>query len=108
MSKIKSPTEKKALSYDRDRRNSYGESPHSSRKNIRRGKQRTHQEARRVATQVLARAINDNSDDSACEIENDVLTATKVVELNGFKKKPDIPLRVIIARKLRGRYKQTI
>jgi len=105
MSKVKSPTEKKALSYDRDRRNSYGENPHSSRKNIRRGKQRTHQESRRAATQVLARAIHDNSEDSACVIENDVQVAAKVVELNGFKKKPDIPLRVIISRKLHRRAK---
>jgi len=41
VSKVKSATEKKALSLKRDRRNTYGENPQASRKGIRRGKQRS-------------------------------------------------------------------
>ena len=103
MSRVKSPQEKMTLSYDKDRRNGYGESPHSSRKNIRKGKQRTHQETRRIATQILNQVIADNAEDSACQIENNLLVATRISVLNGFKKEPDIPLREMLARKLRWR-----
>jgi hypothetical protein len=53
MSKFKSPAEKKRLSLQKDRRNVYGECPTSSRKNIRRGKQRGHMEVRRAANEEL-------------------------------------------------------
>src|SRR3954451_13286029 len=53
MSKLKSPAEKKRLSLRKDRRNIYGECPTSSRKNIRRGKQRSHMELRRAANEEL-------------------------------------------------------
>ena len=53
MSKVKSPTEKKRISLGKDRRNVYGECPTSSRKNIRRGKQRSHMEVRRAANEEL-------------------------------------------------------
>jgi hypothetical protein len=42
MSTVKHPKEKKELSLERDRRNTYGENSKSSRKGIRRGKQRRH------------------------------------------------------------------
>ena len=46
MSKVKTPQQKKRLSYEHDRRNSYGENQKSSRKNIPKSKQRSHQEER--------------------------------------------------------------
>jgi hypothetical protein len=50
MSRKKSPPEKKADSYKKDRRNTYGENSKSSRKNIPLAKAREHREARRVPT----------------------------------------------------------
>jgi hypothetical protein len=54
MSKVKSPTEKKRLSLQKDRRKVYGECPTSSRKNIRLNKQRGHMEVRRAASKELS------------------------------------------------------
>ena len=49
----KTPPEKKRLSLVRDRRNTYGENDKSSRKNIRRGKQRGQMQLRRAVAQQL-------------------------------------------------------
>jgi hypothetical protein len=53
MSTIKLPQEKKAASLKRDCRNAYGENDKSSRKNIPRSKQRSHQAERLAANQPL-------------------------------------------------------
>jgi hypothetical protein len=47
------PQEKKRLSYERDRRNTYGENDKSSRKNIPRGKRLASRAARRSASVAL-------------------------------------------------------
>ncbi len=47
------PQEKKRLSYERDRRNTYGENDKSSRKNIARGKRRAVRSARRSVSVAL-------------------------------------------------------
>jgi hypothetical protein len=52
----RSPQEKKALSYVKDRRNSYGENDKSSRKSIRNGKRRAVRTNRRLAQQSLQAA----------------------------------------------------
>jgi hypothetical protein len=54
MSTIKSPPQKKELSLAFDRRNDYGENSKASRKNITRGKKRSHRHERRGVTQLLA------------------------------------------------------
>ncbi|MET3912937.1 hypothetical protein ABID59_007311 [Bradyrhizobium sp. S3.3.6] len=56
MSKVKTPREKKQLSYANDRRNTYGENQKSSRKNIPRSKQLSHQDERRAVRQALIAA----------------------------------------------------
>ncbi|MHC2522796.1 hypothetical protein [Bradyrhizobium diazoefficiens] len=56
MSKVKTPREKKQLSYANDRRNTYGENQKSSRKNIPRSKQLSHQDERRAVRQTLIAA----------------------------------------------------
>ncbi len=48
-----SPPEKNQLSYERDRRNGYGENSQSSRQNIRRRKQGVNQANRHAAKQLL-------------------------------------------------------
>ena len=105
MSTIKSPQEKKRLSLQKDRRNMYGESPHSSRKNIKRGKQNQHQEERRVSNQVLAVIGAQSSEEQMVASEIAANTTAKVHRLNGFKKVADRPLNDFIERQqLRRRH----
>ena len=103
MSKIKSPSEKKALSLTRDRRNTYGENPQASRKGIRRGKQRSHMEERRSVGKIL-RQLRESAEESDA-IEADVLAKTAIVrsKQKAFKKTPDRPLGEVVKRKLAKR-----
>jgi hypothetical protein len=100
LSKIKSAPEKKALSLELDRRNTYGENAKASRKNIPRGKQRTHQQERRVVGQILGgiEATPDPDDVIAAELAAKI--AARDRKLKGFKKTPDTALGVVVERKL--------
>lgn len=103
MSKVKSPTEKKRLSLMKDRRNVYGECPASSRKNIRRGKERGHMELRRAANERL-RALNGAVPEADVdEIESRTKDHILALSRSSFKKIPDAPLGEVILRKLRNR-----
>src|SRR5208283_781704 len=99
MSKIKNPTQKKKLSLDRDRRNIYGESPTSSRKNIAKGKRRQHREERRTVGNILGVLTKDRDEDAASATELAVKVAVAESRGRGLKKVPDQPLKVVIARK---------
>jgi hypothetical protein len=101
MSKIKTPSEKKKLSLELDRRNMYGESPHASRKNIPRSKATQHQQERKAANQILSLAITKNEPDDLTHIESEIKTRTTIKRLSGFKKSPDKPLAEAVARKQR-------
>jgi hypothetical protein len=57
--KRRSPPEKKALSYAKDRRNAYGENSKSSRKSIRQRKALVHRANRALARTALAGATID-------------------------------------------------
>ena len=105
MSKVKSATEKKALSLKRDRRNMYGENPAASRKGIRRGKQRSHMGERRAVNQILSH-LREGAGESDAD-EADVQAKTTLVErkYKAFKKSPDTPLGVVVKRKLARRGK---
>lgn len=98
MSTSKSPQEKKALSLARDRRNMYGESPHASRKNIKRGKQNQHQEERRTANQALALINTGSSEEQMVAHEVAAETRARLHRLDGFKKEADRPLGDFIGR----------
>ncbi|OBV37924.1 hypothetical protein [Janthinobacterium psychrotolerans] len=98
MSTAKSPQEKKALSLAKDRRNLYGESPHSSRKNIKRGKQNQHQEERRTANQALALINAGSSEEQMIAHEVAAETRARLHRLDGFKKEADRPLGDFIER----------
>lgn len=97
MSEVKLPQEKIGLA--RDRHNLYGECLSSSRKNIRRGKQRSHKELRRAASQELLHLRRSDEELRGNELEartrSKILAATR----SSFKKKPDKPLREAIAHK---------
>ena len=103
MSKVRSPGEKKKLSYARDRRNTYGENQKSSRKNIPRSKQIAHQEERRSARQILASAQGTIDDDAADQAQSETITHSRMKRLNSFRKSPDTPLAEVVERKLRTR-----
>ncbi|HXH78679.1 hypothetical protein [Nocardioides sp.] len=57
MSRIKNPQDKKRLSLERDRRNTYGENDKASRKNIPRAKARVNRANRRAETVALEGAL---------------------------------------------------
>ncbi len=100
MSKIKSPSEKKALSLDLDRRNTYGENAKASRKNIPRGKQRSHQHERRAVGQILGGVQSGPDPDDVFAAEGAAKAAAQAKKLRAFKKEPDTPLGVVVERKL--------
>jgi hypothetical protein len=103
VSKVKSPKQKKALSLERDRRNTYGENAKASRKNIPRAKQRSHMEERRSVGKILAH-LRDCSDESDA-IEADALARTSILKSRhkAFEKTPDSPLGKVIKQKLSRR-----
>jgi len=96
MSAVKNPREKKRLRLKRERRNRYGENNKASRKNIPRSKQRQHMNERRTAGEVVARLKGQVQEDQATDAE--FLIQSRVTDLrrHGFKKYPDVPLRVVL------------
>jgi hypothetical protein len=103
VSKVKTPQDKKRLSYEHDRRNTYGENQKSSRKNIPRSKQLSHQDERRAVRQALIPAQGDVRDEVADEAQSDVLRTGRIKKLSAFRKSPDRPLGEVVARRLRRR-----
>ncbi|WP_298376541.1 hypothetical protein [uncultured Bradyrhizobium sp.] len=103
MSKVKTPQEKKRQSYQHDRRNVYGENQKSSRKNIPRSKQLSHQEERRSVRQVLIAAQGSVADQVADEAQSQALSKGRTKKLKAFRKSPDRPLREVVKRRLRRR-----
>ena len=103
MSKLKTPQEKKRQSYEHDRRNTYGENQKSSRKNIPRSKQLSHQDERRSVRQVLIVAQGEFSSDLADDAQSQTLVKSRVKKLKGFRKSPDSPLGEVVKRHLRKR-----
>ncbi len=106
MSKVKTPKEKKRLSYEHDRRNTYGENQKSSRKNIPRSKQRSQQDERRSVRQTLVVAQGDVVDEAIDEAQSQVLRRARIKRLKAFRKSPDRPLGEVIERRLRRRTKE--
>jgi flagellar motility protein MotE (MotC chaperone) len=98
MSKLKTPREKKDASLGLDRRNTYGENDKSSRKNIPKSKQRSHQAERRAALQPLQQLAGPLNEDLAIEAELKSRLNTIAKQRKGFKKRADSPLSDFIAR----------
>ena len=103
VSKAKSPQEKKRLSYENDRRNTYGENHKSSRKNIPRSKQLSHQDERRAVRQALIAAHGSVAEEVADETQSQALRRGRIKKLRAFRKSPDRPLGEVVARRLRWR-----
>lgn len=87
----------------RDRRNTFGESPHAARKNIPKRKAMDHQRERYVANQTLAQAFVSASIEVLEAVEGEVTSRSRLKRLSGFKKFPDEPLGQAIKSKQAGR-----
>ena len=96
----RTPQEKKALSYAKDRRNVYGENDKSSRRNIPLHKARQRRAFRKNANQLLQSVISETDDKKLEIIEN---------EIKGLKRKDwwgkcaDAPLGEFVQGKLERR-----
>jgi|SRR5882672_203214 len=94
----RSPPEKKVLSYARDRRNTYAENSKSSRTSIRLRKRLRSRADRRVvasATKVVSKSQPDEFDVSR--------KRPLAAKYRYWRKDPDTPLGVVVARKLARR-----
>ncbi len=97
----RSPQEKKALSYARDRRNNYGENDKSSRRNIRRSKQLDHRSNRHHEHRILGQASGGIPDaELADRAETTLLGRRPRIP---FRKFSDAPLGAVVIGALRTR-----
>jgi hypothetical protein len=103
VSKVKTPQQKKQLSYEHDRRNTHGENQKSSRKNIPRSKQRSHQDERRSVRQTLIATQSVPTEDVVDETQSQALKKGRIKKLQAFRKSPDRPLGEVVKRRLRRR-----
>lgn len=101
--KYKTPQEKKALSYAKDRRNNYGENDKSSRKNIPLSKSLQKRAYRKSANQILQNVKGETAIEDLEILENEV----KSVKKGNWKKYPDVPLGEIVEQQLEWRKKHT-
>ncbi len=99
MSTIKSPQQKKKLSLEHDRRNTYGENSKSSRKNIAKRKKLGRKSARRASSSLLASANQLLSEDDQVQAELDSTCALMKKRRAGFTKIPDKPLGAVLEQK---------
>lgn len=99
MSAVKDQTEKKRLSLQLDCRNTYGENDKASRKSIPRGKQRQHQNERRSAAQILHSITGNVPEDQVVDAELLAKVKVTISRRKGFKKRPDKPLGILLAKK---------
>lgn len=106
MSKLKSPQDKKKASLQHDCRNSYGENDKSSRKNIPRNKQRSHQAERQVVNGALIalRNVVEVGEDAATKAEQLAKDRGLAYKRKSFKKRADAPLKSILEHQRTGRW----
>lgn len=100
----RSPQEKKALSYAKDRRNDYGENDKSSRKNLRRNKRIPNRADRHREHQVLSAAAGIAVVPDVVERAEAKLLAKKSMWMTKrWRKWRDAPLGEIVEGRLRRR-----
>ena len=94
-----SPQEKKRLSYERDRRNCYGESPHGARTSIPRQKALRNRANRRSQNHPLEAITGTTTPEFVEEVESRI----KHRAPRRWTKSPDAPLGSVVAGKLEDR-----
>ena len=103
MSKIKNPAKKKALSLQRDRRNTFGENSKGSRKAIPRRKQLSHMGERRAVARILSHLRESAEESDATEADVQAKTTLVEKKRKAFKKSRDTALGTVVKRKLAER-----
>ncbi|WP_143707316.1 hypothetical protein [Uliginosibacterium sp. TH139] len=101
MTSRRTPQQKKQLSYEKDRRNTYGERGAHSRHAIRDNKDNAERSRRHHENQLLQAVVATVDEEGLVSIENAVKSSP--AHKKRFHKIPDTPLRVVIARKISGR-----
>lgn len=99
----RSPQEKKALSYEKDRRNVYGENDKSSRRNIRRNKRMPNRADRHRERRVMATATGPVEQVAAEQAEITLGVKKSMWHTKRWRKSRDAPLGEVVARRLRRR-----
>ncbi|WP_278262655.1 hypothetical protein [Nocardia sp. AG03] len=102
MSRRRSPQEKKALSYAKDRRNVYGENDKSSRKNIPRGK-RIPNRVDRHRENLFVAALGPLDLDAAEDCEVTLRSTRSKWHTSRWRKRADAPLGPVVAYRLARR-----
>lgn len=97
--KQKTPQEKKALSYAKDRRNIYGENDKASRKIVPLRKTKVNRGYRKKVSQVLRQVIGSIDLERADLLENKARNVRKA----DWKKYPDAPLGDVVEEKIERR-----
>ena len=101
MKKLRTPQEKKLLSYQKDCRNTYGERGSNSRYAIAAQKAVSRRIYRHCSYQVLR--VLKNTEAVLSDVLDDADLQIKTVVKRGWKKCPDSPLREVVERKLKRR-----
>jgi hypothetical protein len=104
MSKLKNPQDKKRLSLENDRRNAYGENGKSSRKNIPKSKQISHQATRLAANQPLRQLGGSVTEDEAVAAELQSHGNSLKKGRAAFRKFADASLRAVLFKKQTGHW----
>jgi len=99
MKRQRTPQEKKQLSYERDRRNCYGESPHAARKSIPLRKALRNRADRHYQDQQLNLPPHAADYDLGDAVESRIYHQAP----DEWRKHPDAPLKEVLSRKLEGR-----
>lgn len=97
--KQKTPQEKKALSYAKDCRNTYGENDKCSRKSIPLRKAKVNRSYRKNANQILQQVSGNIDLEKADFLESQA----RNVKREDWKKSPDTPLGKVVERNLESR-----
>ena len=98
--KRKSPQQKKAESYAKDRRSTYGNNAKAARKAVPLRRQQRSQAERRLARQRLSDAIAPDGDRDA--VADAMVDAATVKRRKAWQKWPDEPLGEALRRKGKG------
>lgn len=98
-SSFKNPQEKKALSYERDRRNVYGQNSKASRKAIPARKASVRRAFRHETNQMLKTALRADGEEQLDTVEAKVISVAR----KRWRKCPDAPLKKIVSDRLARR-----
>jgi hypothetical protein len=96
----RTPQEKKKLSLERDRRNTWGNNQKAARKCIPKSKQLGNRSARHAADIPLALAVGPFDEGVADQVDNETRCAQIARKGNRFSKSPDKPLGEVLKKKL--------